>query len=79
MLNPTKYSNPDQTVIYMSMRLLKRLKSKRLEDYSELQVFAKKNINGGIELFLPSLNFLFLLGLINYHPKTDAIEYVGPK
>jgi hypothetical protein len=29
-------------------------------------------------LFLPALNFLYLLGLIDYHPKTDAVEYVGP-
>lgn len=31
----------------------------------------------GDVLFLPSLNFLYLLGLIEYHPKTDSIEYVG--
>jgi hypothetical protein len=29
-------------------------------------------------LFLPALNFLYLMGLIEYHPKTDAVEYVGP-
>lgn len=28
-------------------------------------------------LFLPALNLLFLLGLIEYRPKTDAVEYVG--
>ena len=35
-------------------------------------------LRGTSSLFLPSLNFLFLLGLVEYHPKTDAIEYVGP-
>ncbi|WP_414590540.1 ABC-three component system middle component 8, partial [Anabaena sp. CCY 9614] len=34
---------------------------------------------GGETLFLPSLNFLFLLGLVEYRPKTDAIEYLGPQ
>jgi hypothetical protein len=29
-------------------------------------------------LFQPALNFLFLMGLIDYRPKTDAVEYVGP-
>ncbi|WP_416777131.1 ABC-three component system middle component 8 [Xenorhabdus budapestensis] len=29
-------------------------------------------------LFLPALNFLFLMGLIEYHTKIDSIEYVGP-
>ncbi len=30
-------------------------------------------------LFLPALNFLFLMGLIEYHQKNDAIEYIGPQ
>jgi hypothetical protein len=29
-------------------------------------------------LFLPSLNFLYLLGLVDYRPKTDSVEYSGP-
>ena len=29
-------------------------------------------------LFLPALNFLYLMGLIEYRPKTDAVEYMGP-
>jgi len=33
---------------------------------------------GGDVLFLPALNFLYLMGLIEYRPKTDAVEYVGP-
>ena len=33
---------------------------------------------GGDVLFLPALNFLYLMGLIDYRPKTDAVEYVGP-
>lgn len=39
--------------------------------------FVRKAVAGGDVLFLPSLNCLYLLGLIEYHPKTDAIEYVG--
>jgi hypothetical protein len=40
--------------------------------------FARKSVVGGDVLFLPSLDFLFLMGLVEYHPKTDAFEYVGP-
>jgi hypothetical protein len=29
-------------------------------------------------LFLPTLSFLYLLGLVEYRPKTDSLEYVGP-
>ena len=78
MLRPTKHSHPDRTVINVSLLLLTRLKSRRLEDYDNLRKYAKKTVSGGDVLFLPALNFLYLMGLINYRPKTDAVEYVGP-
>jgi len=58
--------------------LLGRLKSRRLEEYDALRNFARKAIAGGDVLFLPTLNFLFLLGLVEYRPKTDSLEYLGP-
>ena len=78
MLRPTKHSHPDRTVISVALMLLVRLRARRLEDYGQLKVYAKKAVSGGDVLCLPALNFLFLLGLIDYHPKTDAVEYVGP-
>ena len=78
MLRPTKHSHPDRTVINLSLLLLTRLKKLRLEDYDTLHGYAKKAVLGGDVLFLPALNFLYLLGLIDYRPKTDAVEYVGP-
>lgn len=78
MLSPTKHSHPDRTIINVSLLLLARLKTHRLADYDDLRKYAKKAVVGGDVLFLPALNFLFLLGLIDYRPKTDAVEYVGP-
>jgi hypothetical protein len=78
MLRPTKHSHPDRTVIYVSLVLLARLKSRRLDNYDSLRAYAKKAVSGGDVLFLPALNFLYLLGLIEYRPKTDSLEYVGP-
>ena len=78
MLRPTKHSHPDRTVINMSLLLLARLRMQRLDDYDSLRKFAKANVVGGDVLFLPALNFLYLMGLIEYRPKTDAVEYVGP-
>lgn len=78
MLRPTKHSHPDRTVINVSLLLLARLKSRRLDDYDTLRKYAKKAAVGGDVLFLPALNFLYLMGLIDYRPKTDAVEYVGP-
>jgi hypothetical protein len=78
MLRPTKHSHPDRTVINVSLLLLARLKKRRLDDYDSLRKYAKEKVTGGDVLFLPALNFLYLLGLIEYRPKTDAMEYVGP-
>ncbi len=78
MLRPTKHSHPDRTVVNVALLLLKHLRKRRFDRYGDLRVFAKKAVTGGEVLFLPALNFLFLLGLIEYRPKTDAIEYVGP-
>lgn len=78
MLRPTKHSHPDRTVINLSLVLLARLKARRLDDYDAFREYAKKAVVGGDVLFLPALNFLYLMGLIEYRPKTDAVEYVGP-
>ena len=78
MLRPTKHSHPDRTVIYVSLLLLSRLKDRRVDEYDVLRKFAKKHVVGGDVLFLPALNFLYLMGLVEYRPKTDAVEYVGP-
>lgn len=78
MLRPTKHSHPDRTVINVSMLLLTRLKTRRVDEYDMLRKFAKKCVVGGDVLFLPALNFLYLMGLIEYRPKTDAVEYTGP-
>ncbi|SCB82713.1 hypothetical protein GA0061080_100536 [Gilliamella intestini] len=77
MLRPNKHTHPDKTIINMSFLLLTYIKKKRLKKYDSLLEYAKKSVEGGHFLFLPALNLLFLLGLIEYHAKTDSIEYVG--
>jgi hypothetical protein len=78
MLRPTKHSHPDRTVVSVALILLARLRARRLEDYDALRKYARNAVAGGDVLFLPSLSLLYLMGLVDYHPKTDAIEYVGP-
>jgi hypothetical protein len=78
MLRPSKHSHPDRTVINVSLLLMARLKVRRLDNYGNLREYAKKAVDGGDVLFLPALSFLYLLGLVEYRPKTDSLEYVGP-
>ena len=60
------------------MLLLRRLKARRVEEYDALKKLAKKSVSGGDVLFLPAMNLLYLFGLVEYRPKTDAFEYLGP-
>lgn len=78
MLQPTKHSHPDRTVISVALIMLARMRARRLDAYDALLKYSRNAVVGGDVLFLPSLNFLYLMGLVEYHPKTDAIEYVGP-
>jgi len=78
MLRPTKHSHPDRTVVNVALVLLVRLKSRRLAGFNQLRTYAKKQVVGGDVLFLPALNLLYLFGLVDYRPKTDSFEYVGP-
>ena len=76
MIRPTKHSHPDKTVIYASFIMLKELRKKRVISYSDLFQLIKNKVTSGEFLFMPSLNFLFLLGLVEYKVKTDSIEYI---
>lgn len=76
VLKPTKHSHPDRTVISVSLLLLSRLKKRRIESFDSLRKYVNSVVKDGDVLFLPSLNFLFLVGLVRYHQKTDSFEYL---
>ena len=77
MLQPTKHSKADQTVIAVSTQVLKRLRAKRVIDFDDLRSQVEKSTPGTGRLFIPALNLLYLLGVLDYRPKTDSFEYVG--
>lgn len=79
MIRPSKHAHPDLTVISMAYVILERIRKVRSEKYSELFKQASKLHQDADNLFLPAVNFLFLLGLIKYYPKGDRFEYVGLK
>jgi hypothetical protein len=77
MIRPSKHAHPDKTVVAVATILLKRLRQQRTQEYDELRHYLEKNIRGAGTLYLPALNLLYLLGLVEYRPKTDALEYMG--
>lgn len=78
MIRPSKHSHPDKTVVFAAYLLLRKLKMRRVEAYIDLASYIKEQSGGELNLFLPALNLLFALGLINYSAKNDSFEYVGP-
>lgn len=77
LLRPSKHAHPDRTVLGVAILILGLLKERRVEEYEKLRSYVKRQVSGSDPLFLPALNLMFLLGVVDYHPKTDAIEYVG--
>lgn len=76
MLRPSKHSHPDRTVINVSLVVLARLSKQRIEKYDDLREHVRTSVSGSDALFLPALNLLYLLGLIEYRPKTDTLEFL---
>lgn len=77
MLRPTKHSHPDQTVVAVALLVLRHLRRKRSVDYVTLRTLTAAAAPGAEFLFLPAVNFLFLLGVLEFRSKTDSFEYVG--
>lgn len=77
MIRPSKHAHPDLTVISVSSVILERLKTRRTETYADLVTLVEQRTKNAKVLFLPSVNLLFLLGLIRYLPKADRFEYLA--
>jgi hypothetical protein len=77
MLRPTKHSHPDRTPIGIACTMLAHLKRQRVAEFSQLRKLAKSSSRGSDVLLMPALNLLYLVGVIEYRPKTDSFEYTG--
>lgn len=77
LLKPNKNAHPDLTIMAVASFLLKRIKKNRLETITDLKLATIENNKDSALLLEPALEFLFLLGLVEYHTKNDVIEYVG--
>lgn len=76
MIKPSRHNHPDKTIVFVSYLILNTLSNRRVMKYEKLLELVKARVTGAEFLFLPALNFLYLLGVIDYKPKTDSIEYI---
>ncbi len=77
LLLPNKNAHPDLTIIAISSFILKLLKKQRFETITNLKLAVKEHNKDATALLELSLEFLFLLGLVEYHTKNDLVEYIG--
>lgn len=75
MISPDKFTDPLNCVVYNSYVLLKllvkekKVQSKRLYDYLIKTVGESASV-----LYVPSMDFLYLLGKIEYNSLDDIVE-----
>lgn len=77
MIKPTKFLNLDNCLINISTTILIELLKNKKVCYDDLYDKLYTKFGSSIEyLFIPSLDFLFLLGKINYISETDSLELI---
>ncbi|PIW02536.1 MAG: hypothetical protein COW42_01160 [Deltaproteobacteria bacterium CG17_big_fil_post_rev_8_21_14_2_50_63_7] len=78
MLRPTKHTDPARSLLFVSGFLLTRMQKMRVVAFTELRAHLLKKMGDTERLFVPALNLLYSLGLVEYRVQTDSFEYVGP-
>jgi len=80
MIKPAKHLNLQVCVVRIAAIILAHLKRRRVENCATLlqKVIDRAGPDAQV-WFLPALDLVYLLGRLEYHPKTDAFEYVSPK
>ena len=76
MLTPRKHLNLDLSVIRIAAIMLKELRKRGVLEFERLRSIVQSRVGpDGEQVFLSALNFLYLLGKVEYHIKNDTIEY----
>jgi hypothetical protein len=76
MITPHKHMNLDCSVLRVSALMIREVAKRRTIDIESLRKRIVKKLGVDAELiFVPALNFLFLLDRIVYHPKNDTLEF----
>ncbi len=76
MLTPKKHLDLDASLLRVSSIMLKELDKKGIVPFEQLRSLVVRRVgtNGDL-VFLPALDFLYLLGRVEYHEKNDTLEY----
>lgn len=76
MITPHKHMNLDGSVLRASALMLREIAKRRTLEIEVLRERITKKLGSDCApVFMPALSFLYLLGKVEYHPKTDSVEF----
>jgi hypothetical protein len=76
MLTPRKSLNLEASVLRISALMLRELQKRGVIEFERLRTLVVRRVGSeGEPVFLSALNFLFLLGRVEYHLKNDTLEF----
>lgn len=77
MIRPTKHLDLDLSVLRAGAVMLAALRKARVMPLFEFRAKLVSALgNDGESMFVPTVNFLYLIGRVEYHARTDSVEYV---
>ena len=77
MITPDKHLDLNLCVLRAGAELLRFLRRERIASVAKLRERLVSSMGPDADVnFQASINFLFLLGRIDYHPQADRIEYL---
>lgn len=78
MLTPKKHLDLDSSVIRVAALILSELQRRSVVQLEKLRAYIIRRVGEDGEIaFLPSINFLYLVGKVAYHPQNDTIEFLS--
>ena len=76
MLIPTKYMSLDLSVVRIASLILTKIQKLEVVKFDELFNYLVNIVNNEARyVFIPALNFLFLIDRLDYQPSTDTLKY----
>lgn len=77
MITPEKHLDLNLCVLRAGAELLSYLRRERVASVAKLRDRLTRSMGPDADVnFQSSINFLFLVGRIEYHPQADRIEYI---
>jgi hypothetical protein len=78
MIKPGKHLNLDVCVLRIAAVVLTHLRRLRVEKFNTLLSLVRNEVGDDGEVwFVAALDFLYLVGRIEYQSQTDTFEFIG--